>query len=97
MSGQIEFSQTIFDYQYAGDHTLSSADQNAVTKLNGVAQALPVFIFEAETFQLAYFLISNSDGSWNVNNVNGDFKFLAICRDYTQILNSSCCDWMQPT
>lgn len=97
MSGQVVRATVRQDYQFAGDGTLTSAAQNATTKLNGVPASLPVYVFEASTFQIAYFFFSEADGTWQIDNISTDFEFIAIARDTTKVLNSACCDWMQPT
>ena len=85
------------DYFFSGDGTLSAADQNAITKLNGVPASLPVYVFDASTFTIAYFLVSNADGTWQIDNVSTEFEFLAIARDPSKVLNSAARDWMQAT
>lgn len=96
MSDVIISSQPAFDYKFAGNKALRSSDTSAVTKLDGTPTALPVFILDASTFELAYFIVSNADGTWEVQNVSADFEFLAIARDLTKTLNSAVVDWMLP-
>ena len=96
VSGKIFRDGFIRDYKFAGAKTLSSTIHNAITKLDGTPASVPVFILEASNFELAYFIFSNADGTWEVPNVTDKFQYLAIARDTTQTLNSAAVDWMTP-
>lgn len=96
VAGKVLKRKRLTSYKFAGAGSLSSAAQNATTQLDGSPAAVPVFILEASTFELAFFINSESDGSWSVPFIDANFEYIAIARDTTKTLNSAVKDWMAP-